>query len=165
MPRGRPKTRGFEGELAIDDPAIQAALIEGYAKGIGTQRLCRSLGVPESQVRRKLADDLDFRKRWYAANVAYEYSLVTLQREHANSNHKACEWLLERQFPETWARKQPGVLTPEQVTAVVRRVASMAVEFVPPDKQEQFVVAVGRIMREAVAMAEQQVELGTGAEA
>ena len=165
MPRGRPKTRGYEGEPIIDDPAIQAALISGYAKGVGKWRLCNSLGVPETQLERKLADDFDFRKRWYAANVEYELSLITLQRGHAENNHKACEFLLERRFPDTWARKQPGVLTPEQVTAVVRRVASLAVEFVPADKQEHFVLAVGRIMHEAVAMAKQQVELGAGAEA
>lgn len=164
MPRGRPKTRGFDGLLAIDDPSIQDALIEGASRGIGIHRLCKSLGVPESQVRKKRDDDLEFRKRWYAAIVAFERSLVDLQREHAETSPKACQWRLERQFPETWERKRPGVLTPEQVTAVVRRVASLAVEFVPSDKQDAFALSVERIMREAVTMAEQQVDIGMGAE-
>lgn len=156
---GRARKTDAKGRPVIDSPAIRKKLLAGVAEGVSLRRLCGSLGVPENQVYDRRANDPEFAKQWSEALLKFERGRLGAIRDRARDEWKAQAWLLERRWPDEYGQRKPGSLTPDQVTAYLRRVAIIASELLPPDKQQEFEAKLLVVMAEALTMAQQQMEL------
>lgn len=92
--------------MPVMSPGTCNEIIAGIRAGVSLAHAARLAGVLPNTANRHKARDEEFRQRVEQAEAIAESSAVdTIMRNTERSWHAAA-WLLERRFPESWARPE-----------------------------------------------------------
>src|SRR5580693_8951341 len=94
----------------------------------GTRRLAAEyVGCHPETIRRTCLRDPQFAERLRKADCGPEINLLrAIQIATKDPKQwRAAAWALERLFPERYARRRPGAITPEQLDEVIRQIGAI----------------------------------------
>lgn len=92
----------------MTDQAVLAVL-RGVRIGLYPERAAQMAGVNPSTMRSFRKDNEEFRTLMEKAEAEGEASLVGRIIRHMDSQWTAAAWMLERRFPERWAKSRVDV--------------------------------------------------------
>lgn len=135
---GRPRSRMT--------PKNVAAILDGIAGGLPIDVAARAAGVAPSTVRSHRERHRDFATALDAAIATAKTSMLAHVREAAPKDWKAAAWILERRFPEEFARPEiratiatanidTGELT-KGILAGLSTIAARWADFSQPDTED-----------------------------
>ena len=117
------------------------------AAGCGLPDAARYVGCAPSTIRREALRNEDFHEALRRAEMAGQLESLRTIRKAAASNWRAAAWLLERTHPERFAKQDVKTLKPDEVDAVIDRLAETIAEEID-DQATQ-----GRVYRRLLAAA------------
>jgi len=137
--RGRPSTVG--------EDAIKA-VVSKLKLGLTFGEACQLARVGESSVRRAMRSNEEFRQAIKEAATAGKAHLVGLVNDAANTTWTAAAWMLERKWPQEFARRRPDAYTTEEFLLFASSLMDIARRLIPPERHEDYNAAVGRLLQE-----------------
>jgi hypothetical protein len=128
--RGRAKRRH------VLDSDKKEAVVALLSVGCSQRLSARYAGCPESTLRRVIARDPAFAAKVRKAKCNAEVGLLRNIRGAAKKEQywRAAAWMLERTFPDRYARRGPDVITVEQIGYLLTQFAQILAEEVPVAK-------------------------------
>lgn len=87
-------------------PEQERTLLQMVALGHYPAQAARKLGLVPSTVYMRKQRNPAFRDALEAAESGYELAMVAIVTKAAQVDHRAACWILERRFPERWARPE-----------------------------------------------------------
>ena len=115
--RGRPRS--------LADPLKRREVCSLIGIGAGYDEAARHVGCAVATIRREAARNPLFAEQLAHAETAAGLSPLRALRSAANTNWRAAAWLLERTYPERFARRKPESLQPSEVRTMLDEVASI----------------------------------------
>jgi hypothetical protein len=118
---------------------------------VGCSQTCAAefVGCARSTIRDTANRDPEFAKDLAKAKCNSELSLVKSIRKAANKEQywRAAAWALERGFPEKYGRREPDVLTIEQVNTLMSQFTDYLIAEVPERDRKRIVKQLTVIAR------------------
>jgi hypothetical protein len=87
------------------------------ARGGGIEGAAKYVGCAPSTIRREALRNVDFHEELRKAEVAAELEPLNAIRQSAGTQWRAAAWLLERLDPQRFGRRNPRLLSPEQLAS------------------------------------------------
>lgn len=130
---------------------FQQGKVCGIVSAGGTPGLAaRCVGCRAEAIRHTAECDADFREQLEKAQSFHE--LHFLQRIRAASekdqNWRAAVWALERTYPGRYGARQADLLTPRQVSYLLRQLAKLALRHLPAAARPEYLADVRRLRAE-----------------
>lgn len=125
--QGRPR--------ALTDPLKRREVCSLIGVGAGYDGAARHVGCSVATIHREADRDPVFAEQLAAAETAAGLSPLRAMRVAANNNWRAAAWLLERTFPERFARRNPESLSPSEVRTLLDEVANIMADECTDDAQ------------------------------
>lgn len=108
-------------------PRIKAEICALLRIGCSRYRVAVTMGFSPTKLKNELRRDPEFAAEVHKAEVQQE--IVLLKRVHDVSKEpaywRAAAWLLERKYPDRYAKRAPRTMTPEQVATVLGQFAEI----------------------------------------
>lgn len=115
---GRPRT-------ALLDERVVTTLLRAVASGLSPHRAAIVAGIPPTTMRSRMAADPEFSSSVKKAEATAEASFLARLVAHSERNWIPCAWLLERRFPERWARVDRDFQRPNTATGARALLATL----------------------------------------
>lgn len=132
MTAGRPRT------TMTDE--VKAKIVETVRLGMWPDRAAQMHGVNPGTMRKEKKRDEEFAATLKAAEAQAEDSVYSRIVRHMDDQWTACAWMLERRWPERWAKRELPASSGEvrELAAQLRAAANSAKLSVPePPAKEQ----------------------------
>ncbi len=125
MTTGRPRT------TMTDE--VKAKIVETVRLGMWPDRAAQMHGVLPGTMRKERKRDEDFAARMKEADAMAEESVLSRVFRHMDTQWTACAWMLERRWPERWAKRELPASSGEvrELAAQLRAAANSAKLSVP----------------------------------
>ena len=140
---------GKRGRRPVLDEDKRKAIVAIVSVGCGQNVAARYVGCAPSTIRRTAANDPVFDAQLRQARSNAELSLVKNIRSAANKEQywRAAAWALERGFPDKYAPRNPGVITPEQLRRMLAEFVEIIIAELPERYRKQVVKKVNSVSR------------------
>ena len=114
---GRPR-----GSVTVMTKEMEDAIIKTVKLGLHPERAAEAHGVTASTMRNHKARNPTFATRIKEAESGAERGFLGLIIGHTEIQWTAAAWILERRWPERWAKREPTMTeaTAETITAQMR---------------------------------------------
>lgn len=132
MSGGRPRT------TMTDE--VKAKIVKTVELGMWPDRAAQMHGVLPGAMRKERKRDEEFAARMKEAEAKAEESVLSRVFRHMDDQWTACAWMLERRWPERWAKRELPASSGEvrELAAQLRAAANSAKLSVPePPAKEQ----------------------------
>ncbi|MGA2065275.1 MAG: hypothetical protein ABSG86_09905 [Thermoguttaceae bacterium] len=118
--------------LALND-AKKSVIVALLAVGCSQRVIARYVGCGRETIRRTMARDPHFAARVRDAKCSAEVGLLRNIRDAAKKEQhwRAAAWMLERGYPERYARRDPTAISIDQIAALLAHFCRIVVEEVP----------------------------------
>jgi hypothetical protein len=128
--RGRP--------YVLDD-AKKGAIVALLTVGCSQRVIARYVGCARETIRQTTARDEKFAAKVRDARCNAEVGLLRYIRNAAKKEQywRAAAWMLERGYPDRYARRGPEVITIDQIAALLAHFCQIIVDEVPVAKYRQ----------------------------
>ena len=120
---------------ALADPLKRREVCSLIGVGAGYDGAARHVGCSVATIRREADRDPAFAQQLASAETAAGFAPLRALRVAANNNWRAAAWLLERTFPERFARRNPESLSPSEVRTLLDEVANIMADECTDDTQ------------------------------
>ncbi len=105
-----------------------------------------ALGFGRMTVRRAARKDATFERGIKRARLEGKLALLKRIRAASESMWQAAAWLLERKWPQEFARRHPDAYAAEQFVSFAVALSDIARRFVPPDQHGHYNAAVEALL-------------------
>ena len=120
---------------ALADPLKRREICTLIGVGAGYDGAARHVGCSVATIRREAERDPEFAEQLAAAETAAGLSPLQALRIAANNNWRAAAWLLERTYPDRFARRTPESIAPSEVRTLLDEVANIMADECTGDDQ------------------------------
>lgn len=112
------------------DDVKKKEILAILTQGCSRRRAAQYVGCSPSTIRRTALRDAAFGEAMARAESQSEISCLTNVRKAAKKEQywRAAAWVLERRYPEEYALRRPGTVTPEQMIDVLKQVADILMD-------------------------------------
>jgi hypothetical protein len=118
------------GDMELDS-ACQEKICRVVAMGASRRTAARQAGCSVDAIRRAANQDAAFHGRLKLAESKPEAIHIENIETASKKCWRASAWVLERLYPERYARRGPGTVTAEQVSHLLKQYAEVIVSEVP----------------------------------
>lgn len=101
------------------------------AMGCSRSTAAKYVGCDVRTIQRTAQRDRAFREDLGRAESLIEVAPLRIIHSAGKSNWRAAAWMLERKFPDLYARRSPGTVTREQIARLLAELAGVVVEEAP----------------------------------
>jgi hypothetical protein len=117
---------------ALDEPK-KHVIVALLAVGCSQRVIARYVGCARETIRQTMARDERFAAKVRDAKCNAEVGLLRSIRNAAKKEQhwRAAAWMLERGYPERYARRGPDVITVDQIAALLAHFCQIVVEELP----------------------------------
>jgi hypothetical protein len=124
------------------DEIKQREILAILTVGCSRRTAARYVGCAVSTIRNTADRDAKFAERLRRAENQHEFTyLGSIQQAAKKPQYwRAAAWVLERVFPEKYARRGPDVITVDQIKQVLAQFAEIVVAEVPVAKYRQKII-------------------------
>jgi len=129
--RGRPR--------ALADQQKRRTLFAMISIGAGLESAARHVGCSVDTVRREARRDEDFAQQLRDAETTALLMPLRMLRNAAGTHWRAAAWLLERCYPEQFARRKPETVSPAPVGTLLDDVVTIVDEICQDDAQRELI--------------------------
>lgn len=129
------------GVPSLRTPALEKQIFKALGEGLTFVYAAAMIGVTDRTLRNWMREDEEFASKCYHARAKTAGQITKALVDSAkNGDVKACTWLGERVdvINRELCKFNPEAVTSEKLAAVISRVVSLAMPFVPPDQVESF---------------------------
>jgi hypothetical protein len=121
------------GRRPVLDDTKKTVIVALVSVGASQRIAARYVGCAPATIRRTAARDARFAERMRQAAYNAEIGLVRLIRNAAKKAQywRAAAWMLERGYPQRYARRGPDVITVEQIARLLSQFSEIVVAEVP----------------------------------
>jgi hypothetical protein len=121
------------GRRPVLDDTKKHVIVALLAVGCSQRVIARYVGCARETIRQTIARDERFAARVRDAKCNAEVGLLRSIRNAAKKEQhwRAAAWMLERGYPERYARRGPDVITVDQIAALLAHFCQIVVEELP----------------------------------
>ena len=133
---------GKRGRPPVLDEQKRGQILAILGVGCSQAVAARYVGCAVSTIQRLAQRDPSFAAELSRVRCNAELGLVKNIRSAATKEQywRAAAWALERGFPDKYVRRDPALITPEQLAEVLREFAKRVMQMLPADKYRQQIV-------------------------
>jgi hypothetical protein len=127
------------GRPPVLDDAKKGVIVALLTVGCSLRVTARYVGCGRETIRRTTARDEEFAAKIRDARCKAEVGLLRNIRDAAKKEQywRAAAWMLERGYPDRYARRGPEVITVDQIAALLAHFCQIIVDEVPVAKYRQ----------------------------
>jgi len=132
-----PKSTSAAGRPKFLNEVRKAEIAAMISVGCSRETACRYVGCVPETLRNELRRDPDFREQVIRAERRRQLLPLQQIQQAGKRSWRAAAWLLERVNPKEFARRDPDVVTRDELEKYVRQVIDTICEEVTPQQRER----------------------------
>ena len=129
------------------DASAKAAAVEILKAGGSRANAAAFIGIDYSNFHRAVQADPEFAAACHDAEGVGELNLVLKLRDLAGKEFPALKFMLERKYWQTWGRKDPRDISPDQFASIIAQIMAVVVMVVPGEYHPKINEGISNILR------------------
>ncbi len=125
------------GRPRILDEVKRASICALLAAGCSRRKAAEYIGCEPSTIGYLAARDRYFAKQIRQAEMQKEVRPLTNLMQASGRHWRAAAWLLDRQFPDRYARRQPDLMTRKEFRDAISSVVNIMIDTVSSERDRQ----------------------------